>query len=105
MSTAQLTDVIHSGRIPNRDAAVLAKHIRFADPINNLLLLLLGLPFILSRERNIKASAGLSVLMVGSYFAFIHICRLVGLPPILGAFLPILLFGTVASVMLDAVKT
>jgi lipopolysaccharide export LptBFGC system permease protein LptF len=105
MSTTQLTAMIHSGRIPNREAAVLAKHIRFADPINNLLLLLLAMPFILSRERNIKASAGLSVLMVGSYFAFIHICRLVGLPPILAAFLPILLFGTVAAVMLDSVKT
>ena len=105
MSTSQLTDMIHSGRLPNREAAVLAKHIRFADPINNLLLLLLAMPFILSRERNIKASAGLSVLMVGSYFAFIHICRLVGLPPIMAAFLPILLFGTVAAVMMDSVKT
>jgi lipopolysaccharide export LptBFGC system permease protein LptF len=105
MSITQLTDLIHSGRIPNREAAVLAKHIRFAEPINNLLLLLLAMPFILSRERNIKASAGLSVLMVGSYFAFIHICRLVGLPPIMAAFLPILLFGTVAAVMMDSVKT
>jgi lipopolysaccharide export LptBFGC system permease protein LptF len=105
MSTSELTDLIHSGRIPNREAAVLAKHIRFAEPINNLLLLLLAMPFILSRERNIKASAGLSVLMVGSYFAFIHICRLVGLPPIMAAFLPILLFGTVAAVMMDSVKT
>lgn len=105
MSTAQLTDMIHSGRLPNREAAVMAKHIRFAEPINNLLLLLLALPFILSRERNIKASAGLAVLMVATYFAFIHICRLVGLPPILAAFLPILLFGTVAAVMLDSIKT
>ena len=69
------------------------------------ILAFLAIPFILSRERNIKASAGLSVLMAVSYFAFIHICRLVGLPPILAAFLPILLFGTVAAVMLDSIKT
>jgi len=103
LSTAQLTEVID--HVSDRDAAVLAKHIRFADPINNLVLLLVGLPFILSRERNIKASAGLSVLMVGSYFAFVHVCRLIDLPPMLAAFLPIMLFGTIAAVMLDSVKT
>jgi len=105
MSTAELTRLLKVGRIPDYDAALLAKHIRFADPINNLVMLLLALPFILSRERNIKASATLSVLMVGSYFAFVHACRLVGLHPLLAAFLPIVLFGTVAAVMLDAVKT
>jgi len=105
MSTPQLTRLLERGRIPDSDAALLAKHTRFADPINNLIMLLLALPFILSRERNVKASATLSVLMVGSYFAFIHACRLVGLHPLLAAFLPIVLFGTVAAVMLDAVKT
>ena len=105
MSTAELTRLLKLGRVQDYDAAVLAKHIRFADPISNLVMLLLALPFILSRERNIRASATLSVLMVGSYFAFVHACRLVGLHPLLGAFLPIVLFGTVAAVMLDAVKT
>jgi len=105
MSTAELTRLLKVGRIPDQATAILAKHLRFADPINNLVMLLLALPFILSRERNIKASATLSVLMVGSYFAFVHACRLVGLPPLLAAFLPIVLFGTVAAVMLDAVKT
>ena len=68
-------------------------------------MLLLGLPFILSRERNVKASASLCVLMVGSYFAFVYVCRLVGLAPLLAAFLPVILFGTVAAFMLDAIKT
>ena len=105
MTTPQLTRLIKLNLLPNRGAALLAKHIRFADPINNLVMLLLGLPFILSRERNIRASATLSVLMVGSYFTFVYVCRLIGLPPLLAAFLPIVLFGTVAAVMLDAVKT
>ncbi len=105
MSTADLTRLLKVGRIPDYEAAVLAKHLRFAEPINNLVMLLLALPFILSRERNIRASATLSVLMVGSYFAFVHACHLVGLHPLLAAFLPIVLFGTVAAVMLDALKT
>jgi lipopolysaccharide export LptBFGC system permease protein LptF len=105
MSLNTISRLLKRDKVPDRDAAILAKHVRFADPVNNLILLLLALPFILSRERNIKASAGLSVLMTGAYFAFIHITRVVGLPPMLAAFLPIVLFGTVAAVMLDSIKT
>ena len=105
MSSAKLTELLASDRVPDRQAALLEKHSRFADPINNLVMLLLGLPFILSRERNIKASAGMGVGMVGGYFAFVHLCRLVGLYPLIAAFLPIVLFGAVAAVMLDSVKT
>ena len=85
--------------------ALLTKHIRFADPINNLVMLLLGLPFILSRQRNIKASAGLCLLMVGAFYAFVYVCRYTGLSPTLAAWLPAMLFGPVAVVMLDSVKT
>lgn len=105
MSVNTISRLLERGKVPDREAAVLARHLRFAEPINNLILLLLGLPFILSRERNIKASAGLSVMMTGAYFAFIHIARVAGLPPMLAAFLPIVLFGTVAAVMLDSIKT
>jgi lipopolysaccharide export LptBFGC system permease protein LptF len=103
MSIGELTRLVD--RVPDRNAALLAKHCRFADPINNLIMLLLGLPFILSRERNIKASATLCLLMVCTYFLFVYVCRLVGLNPLLAAFLPVLLFGAVAAMMLDAIKT
>ena|GEM_PF-1113692 len=105
MSYAQLTQLLRLNRVPDRQSAELARHVRFADPINNLVMLLLVLPFILSRERNIKAAASLSVLMGAAYFAFVYACRLMGLPPIVGAFLPIVLFGPVSVIMLDSVKT
>lgn len=105
MSLSKISELLEGGKVPDRQEAVLAKHARVAEPINNIILLLLGLPFILSRERNIKASAGLAVLMTGTYFAFIHAVRLVGLPPMLAAFLPIVLFGAVAAVMMDSIKT
>jgi len=92
-------------RVPDMRRALLIKHIRFADPINNLVMLLLGLPFILSRQRNIKASAGLCLLMVGAFYAFVHVCRYTGLSPTLAAWLPAMLFGPVSVVMLDSVKT
>jgi lipopolysaccharide export LptBFGC system permease protein LptF len=105
MSTADLARLLELKNVPNQDQVLLTRHMRFTDPINNLVMLLLGLPFILSRERNIKSSATLCLLMVGAFFAFIQICRYLNLPATLAAWLPILLFGPVAAVMLDSVKT
>ena len=106
MSISQLTDLLKLRHVPNRSAARLTRHIRVTEPINNLIMLLLGLPFILSRERNIKASAGLCLLLVLTFYAFVHMCRnITGLPPEWAAWLPILLFGPVAVVMFDSVKT
>ena len=105
MSTSDLARLIQRGRISDPDAAETIKHARFTAPINNLVMLLLGLPFILSRERNIKASATLSVLTVATFFAFVFICRYMGLPPLVGAWLPMFLFGPISVIMFDAVKT
>jgi len=105
LSSTQLTDLMQLKRAPDPDAVRLVRHIRVTDPVNNLILLLLGLPFILSRERDIKASASLCLLIVGTFYAFIFLCRYMGLPPAWAAWLPILLFGPVAVVMLDSVKT
>jgi len=105
MSTWQISRLLKLRRVPDHRSAVLARHLRITDPINNLVMLLLGLPFILSRERNIKASATLCLLMVGAYYAFIYICRYMGLAPVWAAWLPILLFAPVAIVMFDSVKT
>jgi len=105
MSSAQLARLLSSGKATDPDGAKIARNIRIADPVNNLVMLLLGLPFILSRERNIKASALLCLIMVGAFFAFTYICRYMGLGPFWAAFMPIVLFGPISLVMLDSVKT
>ena len=105
MSTRELTTLLGLKNVPNVQQVLLTRHTRFTEPINNLVMLLLGLPFILSRERNIKSSATLCLLMVGMFFAFIQICRHLDLTTTLSAWLPILLFGPLAAVMLDSVKT
>jgi len=105
MSTAQLTKLLSTGKATDPEGAKMTRNIRFADPVNNLVMLLLGLPFILSRERNIKASALMCVIMVGAFFAFTYVCRYTQIGPYGAAFLPVLLFGPIAVVMLDAVKT
>jgi len=103
MSTSQLNRLMKLQRVP--EATLLIRHIRFTEPINNLIMLLLGVPFVLSRERRIKASIAMGLLMVGTFFAFIYACRYMDLPPTLAAWLPILLFGPVAVLMVDSVKT
>jgi len=104
LSVRQLAGLLRMKSAADRNLQMLIQA-RVTDPINNLVMLLIGLPFILSRERNIKASASLCLLMVGTFYVFIYICRYMDLPPVLAAWLPILLFGPIAAVMLDAVKT
>ena len=105
MSMGELTGLLRSKRIPDPVSAVLARHIRITEPLNNLVMLLLGAPFILSRERNLKTSALRSLGIVGAFYAFIYISRYLGLAPIWAAWLPILVFGPIAAIMLDLVKT
>ncbi|HDY65539.1 MAG TPA: LptF/LptG family permease [Phycisphaerae bacterium] len=105
LSSTELTSLLERRTALDPEAVRQRKYIRFAEPLNNLVMLLLGLPFILSRQRNLKASAGLCVLIVGAFWVFIYICRYMGLPDFWAAFLPLLLFGPVSVLMLDSVKT
>ena len=105
MSTTQLTSLLRLKRVRDPSKALLALHSRFTDPINNLVMLLLALPFIVSRERNIKVSAGMCLLVVTSFCTFIYICRYMSLPPDVAAWLPILAFGGVVAAQLHAIKT
>lgn len=105
MSTSELTELLEMKRVPDQGAAVLTKYIRITEPINSFIMLLLGVPFILSRERNIKASAGLCLLSVMGFYASIHICRNISLAPALSAWLPLLVFGPLAAASFDSIKT
>jgi hypothetical protein len=107
MSTAELTRLLRVEQVGGK-AALLVRHTRFIDPINNLIMLLLGLPFILSRERTIKASASGCLLVVCLFYLCVYACRYVDVPPqwaSLLPWLPILVFGPAAAVMYDSVKT
>lgn len=105
MSSSELTRMLKLKRAVDLQAVRLTKYVRFADPLNNLVMLLLGLPFILSRQRNIKASALLCLLIVVAFYAFIYICRYINMPDFFAAFLPLLIFGPTSVAMLDSIKT
>ena len=103
----QVTRLVTLARERRGDAraAELTMHSRLAEPLNNLLLLLVAVPFILSRQRNVVTSALLCLLMGMAALAFIYTCRYVGLPPTWAAWLPLLVIGPIDVVLLDAVKT
>jgi len=106
MSTSALADLIALGRVRNEPAARLTYNTRVTLPIDNIIMLLLGLPFILSRERNIKASAALCLLVTASFLVFVYLCQYTLTDqPLIAAWLPVLIFGPLSVVMLDAVKT
>lgn len=104
-STPQVTQLLRLERIPDHKGAVLLRQTRFADFFNNILMLLLVAPFVLSRERNIKASALQAVGMGAGFFVFVYLTRSIAMQPVVAAWLPILLFGPVAALQLDSIKT
>ncbi|MDP6045632.1 MAG: LptF/LptG family permease [Phycisphaerae bacterium] len=105
MSTFELTQLLQFEKISGERAAVLTLHTRVANPINNLVMLLLGLPFILSRQRNLKKSVGLNILVVGAFYVFMYACRYMDIAPVWAAWLPVMVFGPLAVLMFDSVKT
>jgi hypothetical protein len=108
MSTSEINKLIGTGKAPDPAAASMSKHLRIATPVINLVMALVGIPFILSRERNIKASASMTVAMSLSVYVTALLARqfgAAGMDPVLAAWLPVLIFAPVAVWMLDAVKT
>jgi lipopolysaccharide export system permease protein len=94
------------------------KHTRFTQPLLNVILLLLAVPCVVSREPGkIKQGIFQCVALCGACLASIFLCyQLAGTPPsasarwidtwpALMAWMPILIFGPVAVWLLDRVRT
>jgi lipopolysaccharide export LptBFGC system permease protein LptF len=83
-------------------------HLTF--PLANLVLLLCGIPLLMRRDRG-RATVGISIgaLLCVFYFAADFVLRNLGLQgsldPLLAAWLPVLLFGSLGLVMYDSMKS
>jgi len=86
-----------------------AKHGRFTQPLINMLLLLLGIPFFLTREpRPVLTSGAICVGVGGLFFVFSFISQNLiysSSLPALSAWLPIIVFGPLVVVLLDSIRT
>jgi lipopolysaccharide export system permease protein len=85
-------------------------HFRASFPFANLILLMVGLPFVLrSRSRSFFLGAAMSGVVVAAFFAASYACLKLGysefLPPIFAGWLPTVLFGSAGSVTFRMIPT
>ena len=87
----------------------LEKHFRFTNPIINVIILLLAAPLVISREpKSVFLQMVKALLVIVGAFALSFACQQLGtqhLAPLMAAWLPVILFGPAAVLMLDSVKT
>ncbi|MBN2560610.1 MAG: LptF/LptG family permease [Phycisphaerae bacterium] len=88
------------------------KHKRLTTVLMNMILLCLGVPFFLNRERpSVLVAGGQCLLLCGACYVATFICQSgLDLPslaayPALPAWIPVLVFGPLAVVVLDGIKT
>jgi lipopolysaccharide export system permease protein len=94
---------------PRVEMAVLI-HTRLTRPFGMITLLFLGLPFVLSgTDRRMVSLVGVSLIISVSFQLFTQLCMRLGnvevIRPELAAWLPVLIFGSLAVGLHDLVKT
>lgn len=93
---------------PNLAAIVQTKHARWTTPIVSMVLILLGLPFFLRRSPgNVLSDTGKCMVLCGLCYMATFVAQSVRAESAsaLPAWLPILVFGTVAVVLMDRIRT
>jgi lipopolysaccharide export system permease protein len=85
------------------------RHFRFTLPILNIIMVALGAPFFVSREpRSLKHPASACIGLTGLCFIFAFLAHQLSgtvLDPLYAAWLPILIFGPIAIVLLEGLPT
>jgi len=86
-------------------------HARVASPLTNFVLLFLGIPFVVGFERmsrNVFLRVGISILVCCAFFVLSYICMNLGnmgiLYPVLAAWLPVVLFGSLGLFLFDGMR-
>lgn len=108
-STAELWGVLNKGTSPKPTLAM-AFHQRLVRPLNGLVLAVFGLAVILKdQNRHVFISAGLCLILAVVFSAVVFGAKYLGdqemLWPALAAWVPVMVFGPLAFVLLDAIHT
>ncbi|HLQ38632.1 MAG TPA: LptF/LptG family permease [Planctomycetota bacterium] len=95
---------------PNRADVLMALHRHITYPLANVILLLLALPFAVHYERGSRIERVLSAIAVCvAYLVVDLICQSLGhrefLHPVMAAWIPTILFGSLGVVMFGAIRT
>ena len=117
MSNSDLTKLINRGGMKPADKAeaISEKHSRFTDPIINMIMLLVGLPMLVTREKKKnKIAYAYMICGAGGCFLATFACKILASGNIyvttdahraLISFLPIIIFAPVSLLAVDAIKT
>lgn len=109
LASSQIQSLIEASLGPTRASLEKTMHTRFTQPIMNVILLLVGIPFLLTREpRQLVFNMFYCTAATSTIFAATFVLYQAAgtvMPPVLGAWLPVLLFAPLAIAMLDTIKT
>lgn len=110
LSISQLNAILEKPHlVPDITEVQAARHVRLTQPLINMLLMLLGLPFFLNREpHNVLLAVGMCLFLaiVCFLFAFIsHNLASTTAHPALAAWLPLMVFGPVSANLMANIKT
>lgn len=117
LSTSQINEMIARPKSFGTSNLLRVRHMRFTQPLTNIILLLLAIPCILTREPNkLKHAAGITLAMTGLCMGSVFLFQQMANNNVLGeawadnwpalmAWLPILIWVPVSMAMLDRTKT
>ena len=114
LSSAQLSRLAAAGT-KVKDVAQLysQKHFRITDPLINLVMLLVSLPILVCRDpRSMKSAIIISFAITTACYIVTFVCKMLAtevfferIVPEVWAWVPVIIFGPVAMVELDSMKT
>lgn len=108
MSIRQMNALLRSRYLPNLPAIAKNRDIRFTLPLLTWILILLAVPFFLTREPgNVLIAGGKAMLLTGVCFGFVFIAHSMSAEAYsaFSIWLPVLLFGPMAVLHFANVKT
>jgi lipopolysaccharide export LptBFGC system permease protein LptF len=109
LSLRQMNSLLQSRMVVNRLSIEMGRHVRLTQPLLQWTLLLLAVPFFLTREPcSVLAAGGRAMLLTGAFLALAFVAHSIvqsEAAAALLAWLPILIFGPVAVLQLANVKT
>ncbi len=109
MSIRQMNQLLQSPNLPNLPAVARSRDIRFTQPLLMWILILLAVPYFLTREpANVLVAGGKALLLTGACFGFTFLAHSMSHGAQYGQLataLPVLVFGPVAVLQMANVKS
>jgi len=109
LSSRQVRDLAANPMEMNKAPLYKVMYLRFTQPMMNIIMLLIGIPFLLTREpsrliQNMMYCVAVTAIVFAVTFLLFSLSGKT-ISPLLAAWLPVLIFGPISVVMLDSIKT